>query len=200
MKKKISEEKYNIYRRVFLTLCDKISKMLTVYPADEKAIKECTVKLIVAGVQVIIGINYNDIEYNYKFASSAYRTIISAMLMLKPEELAKIFIPEKTYDGERFGEKDYFFAKRAIEKQKKVGFNNNIETLLDYLTDLNNLSAILFVINCEKIQRCQIEYENRQRTAKKIDAIMKKFKCGVILNKYGKLEHTYIYDNGRLKK
>jgi hypothetical protein len=200
MKKKINKEKYDIYRRVFLTLCGKINKMLITFPTDEKTIKDCAVKLIVAGVQVIIGINYNDIEHNYKFASSAYRTIISAMLMLNPEELAKIFIPEKTYDGERYGEKDYFFAKRAIEQQRKIGFNNDIEALLNYLTDLNNLSAILFVINCNKIQRCQVEYENRQRTVKKIDTIMKKFKCGVILNKHGKLEHTYIYDNGRLKK
>lgn len=64
---------------------------------------------------------------------------------LTPVELDNIFPIDKTYNGERYQSKDYFYTIRAI---KAVGENEEIgDKLNDLLWDYQNLQLTLFTVN-----------------------------------------------------
>lgn len=66
------------------------------------------------------------------------------MELLTPAELIRIFPIDKTYDGERYQWKDYFYTMQTINS---MGLNEVIgEKLLDLLWDYQNTNISLFLV------------------------------------------------------
>jgi hypothetical protein len=54
------------------------------------------------------------------------QVILSSIGSLKPAELVNIFPIEKTYDGDRWGVKDYFYTRdylNTLDPDKPIGEN-----------------------------------------------------------------------------
>lgn len=81
------------------------------------------------------------IEDDYK----ARRNIITAISSLTPSEFISIFPPDKKFDGDKYGEKDYFTtmaAVRRIDQNKPLG-----ENVTYFMENYMNHDVFLFWVN-----------------------------------------------------
>lgn len=61
--------------------------------------------------------------------------IICAIGKLTPRQMMNLFPPKKDFDGDRFGCKDYFYTKKAVEE---YGLDRKIENAVDFLWGFQN--------------------------------------------------------------
>lgn len=76
-------------------------------------------------------------------------TLTELIAQLTPRELLQIFPVEKTYDGDRWEAKDYFFTMDVLRKHgldKPLG-----ESVLDVLWDYTNIHVRLFNVAAMKV-------------------------------------------------
>jgi len=177
-RKHISE----IYQRIFIKESMRIQTTST---EDTKACEEISARIALSGVKWINSIPQDEMKNNYDTYIKVVRSILTSMLLLQPKKIAELFIPDKTYDGEKYGVKDYFFAKKEIIKMQRNGFRYKEERLVDYLTNLNNDELCLFVVNYMSLQRYEdddIYYKEREQ---KIQRIFHQFRTIILLKKNG---------------
>ncbi|MBE1554777.1 hypothetical protein [Sporosarcina limicola] len=113
----IKKEKPNyrrIYGKAFLNTVESIENGWEKY---ENIDLDSRKKMILYGVK---NINATDLEIlDYELLVNTFNIISginSIMSTLTPREFQTVFPIAKEYDGKRFGVKDYFYTKKAIEK------------------------------------------------------------------------------------
>lgn len=75
-------------------------------------------------------------------------TVCEMIGCLTPRELMQMFPITKTYDGEKYQAKDYFFTMEMIDKH---GLDNEIGTATDavhFMFDYVNATIDVFLVNC----------------------------------------------------
>jgi len=77
---------------------------------------ESTVAIVYHGIMWLTGLNDDDMSSkSCEDALVLCQRVMLAVGELTPRQLMGIFPPEKTYDGEKWGIKDYFTTKAAID-------------------------------------------------------------------------------------
>ena len=145
-------------------------------PKDIKKCEDLTVKIIFNGVRWLNRLSDNQIAQDLELYDKTLSTIITSMLLTPPKKIAQIFIPQKTYDGEKYEEKDYFYAKKRIAFYQRNGFRYKEERLIDFLSDLNNLEMYLFVMKYDHIRNMKYEMERKKRFEYMLLQISKKYR------------------------
>lgn len=105
------------------------------------------VKIIVAGVKYIALAKPDDHKQDYDWltqALSVYMFTLGHMQDLTPAKLAEIFPATKTYDGDKYECKDYFYAKATLKKYTK--FTNEFPSEL-FCWEYWNKDLGLFAVN-----------------------------------------------------
>lgn len=69
--------------------------------------------------------------------------IICAIEMLTPRQMMDLFPITKDFDGERYGWKDYFFTRKAVEE---YGPDRKIDSAIDFLWDYQNDDLARFMV------------------------------------------------------
>ena len=81
---------------------------------------------------------------NSKFSLNFGYMIFSKIEQLTPKQLLSMFPLDKTYNGEKWGCKDYFYSMDVI---KKYGIDRRIENAPDFLWDYGNEDLREFLVN-----------------------------------------------------
>ena len=108
--------KCEIWHRIFN---DAMQKNLSINNSKNSLDESDIVKIVVAGVKHISQISVSDHKRDADWLHTefaCYRLTAMCMELLSPSKLAEIFPASKTYDGERFGCKDYFSAVEVLRQ------------------------------------------------------------------------------------
>lgn len=108
-------------------------------------------KMVYYGIKMLNAQKKDASNYEYLMNMLNQSDFIKAVIStLTPDEFENIFPIEKTYDGERFGIKDYFFVKKSLDIiGREIEIGHNVEKLMwDYVNhdvrefNVNNLSIL----------------------------------------------------------
>lgn len=69
--------------------------------------------------------------------------IIRSIERLTPRQMINLFPLKKEFDGERYGCKDYFYARKSVEE---YGLDRRIENAVDFLWDYQNDDLARFMV------------------------------------------------------
>jgi hypothetical protein len=112
-----------------------------------------------------------------------------ALKLLNVHDIVNLFPPEKTYDGEKYGVKDYFYAKTAITKYESYEnfLNLNSDDFDTMLSDLNSNILFHFLVRLLSINSKYNCYLKANRKCKFEQALDKKFVQHKLIRKAGAL-------------
>ena len=157
MKRKKS--KTSIYKRIFVETCNEYTEIPL---SDTKRCYDCVLKMCVAGVKWLSRIHSKELDKDEEFYEKAVGSILQGLAILKPDKIAEIFPPQKFYDGDKYGCKDYYYAMECIELAKDHRLTkNNVIDLLEDLTnrDLWNFCiAVQWYLNIKELKKQQRRY------------------------------------------
>ena len=115
----------------------------------KSAIKNSRMGTVLSGIKYVAISDMNShtymdqIENDFELISN----LMELIGLLTPREFMQLFPITKTYDGERWGEKDYFYAMDHINKMnidKPIGEERQV---FDFLWDYVNWDVTSFLIN-----------------------------------------------------
>lgn len=113
--------------------------------------REKAIKTLVAGVKYLAAVKVDERKesvLSLKADLLVYEITIEYIKEFTPAKLAEIFPPTKTYDGDKFECKDYFYAKSVVEKYSR--FTKNFSPEL-FCWEYWNKDLGLFAVNAVMI-------------------------------------------------
>lgn len=142
--KKEKPDYFGIYNRVFVGCIQKV-KESSLNLASEEVDLDTRKKIIYYGVKMVNAAKRDAITVKErKSLFSLTSAIIDMIKLITPNDFENIFPIVKTYNGEKFETKDYFFTKKMI---KEIGENNLIGENVDkFLWDYQNWAVTFFLI------------------------------------------------------
>lgn len=123
--------------------------------------RDALMKLVFNGVKAMIlepkAKEYSELQGQFR----RFDALMTFMGDLTPREFTRIFPIEKTYDGKRWGTKDYFYVIEEIDKKgwdKPIG---DTEAVAEFLWDFDNRDIRKFFVRkmciLSDLRRCQGE-------------------------------------------
>ena len=136
------------YALIYSKLFD---KALNNYVDDEEN-KKYMKQLAFYGVKTVNEVmkKRESTEYEYLLKFFEFVEIVkTAISLLTPNELLTVFPIDKTFDGDKYETKDYFYTMNEL---KKIGMNNVVGSNIDYLLwDYMNSDINRFLVNSMSI-------------------------------------------------
>lgn len=128
---------------------------------------------------------------------SLYQLIIDLVGKLTPNQLINLFPINKTYDGDKYEMKDYFYT---IDMCKEHGLDNPIEEAFEFLWDYMNNTTGFFLINYMSLLSDLMKMETGQGSLETYAAEMglKTYKRKVINGKEVFVENLTFNSKGEL--
>ncbi|MFJ8529944.1 hypothetical protein [Bacillus sp. NPDC094106] len=152
---------FDIYLRMFTSAVRELQEQKI---AKEVCSKESYKKAIFAGVRFVRYSKNDTLNYDYlinKFQLIGY--LQHLMGALTPREFINIFPITKEYDGDKWGEKDYFFT---MKRAKEIGMDTPIgEKVLEFLYDYTNLDMTFFTVSSMTIMSRIRQVEGKKSLA-----------------------------------
>jgi len=99
-------------------------------------------------------------EVDYQWNTACY--LLTFLSQLTPTELTMIFPIDKSYDGEKYGVKDYFYTIDMIDKH---GWNNLITNSFEFLWDYENSTIFRFIIKLTDLMDAFRQREGKRSIA-----------------------------------
>lgn len=142
--KKEKPDYFGIYNRVFVGYVKEVKESSINLESEELDVS-LRKKIIYYGVKMVNSAKHDaSTTREKKSLFSLISAIIDMIKLITPNEFEGIFPIDKTYNGEKFQTKDYFFTKKMM---KEIGENTPIgENADNFLWDYQNWDVSFFLI------------------------------------------------------